>query len=436
MGDNLLELVSITQSFTNGDCNKKKILENINLKLKNNEIVAILGKSGSGKSTLLRIIAGLAQPVKGRVILHAKAKSADVFRISMIFQSFALFPWMSVLENVELGLKSLKLSEHEQRKRALESIDMIGLDGFESAYPKELSGGMKQRVGFARALVLRPQILLMDEAFSALDILTANNLKKDFLNLWDSGKTQMKSVVLITHSIEEAVAMADKVLVLSSNPGRIVSELSLTLPRPRDPQSAEFRAMVDKIYAQMVSADVSPPITISTENKSNIGDIGQKLHLATVTELIGVIEALVAPPYKGEVTLPTLPKILQTDNVGEILHIVETLKILNFAHIVEDKIKLNKYGKIFTTSNLENRKKIVARCLLANVPLASYICKILHERSDHKAPFLRFKTQLEDKLSHEDAVATLKSIINWGRYAEIFSFDDNKKFFSLDNPVA
>ncbi|UCM92147.1 MULTISPECIES: ABC transporter ATP-binding protein [unclassified Candidatus Tisiphia] len=435
MNNNLLELISITQSFTKDDHSTQKILDNVTLKLKPNEIVAILGKSGSGKSTLLRIIAGFTKPVKGKVILNKKPAFRDRCDISMIFQTFALFPWLTVFENVELGLKSFNISEYERRKRALEAIDMIGLDGFESAYPKELSGGMKQRVGFARALVLRPEILLMDEAFSALDVLTANTLKNDFLDLWSSGKTQMQSVVLVTHSIEEAVTMADKVLILSSNPGRIVSELAITLPRLRDVQSMEFRTMVDKIYALMVSAYEKPPLPVSNKQKAIVGNIDQKIHLS-VNELIGSIEALSASPYKGSANLSELSKIFHINNMGEILHIVGALQILNFANVTSESIKLNKHGKLFFTSSLEDRKKMLAQHLLDNIPLASYICEILHQRLDHKAPLSRFKTQLEDTLSSEDATITLKSIIGLGRYAEIFSYDDNKKVFSLDNPTA
>jgi NitT/TauT family transport system ATP-binding protein len=437
MENNLLELVSVSQIFTKDDNSKQKILDNINLKLKHREIVAILGKSGSGKSTLLRIIAGFAKPVKGKMIFHKKTSPQDRSNISMIFQSFALFPWLTIFENVELGLKSLNISEYERRKRALEAIDMIGLDGFESAYPKELSGGMKQRVGFARALVLRPEILLMDEAFSALDILTANSLKNDFLDLWISGKTEMQSVVLVTHSIEEAVFMADKVLVLSSNPGRIMSELVINLPRPRDMQSQEFREMVDKIYSLMVSAYEKPIIAIDNKHKNIASSsIEQKIHLTTVTELIGSIEALFSEPYKGIANLAELSKIFHIHNMGEILRIIGALQILNFATITPENVKLNKYGKLFAKSSLEERKTMLAQHLLDHIPLASYICDILHQRSDHKAPLSRFKTLLEDKLSSEDANITLKSIIGWGRYAEIFSYDDNKKIFSLDNPTA
>ena len=439
MNNNLLELVSITQSFTKDGVTTRKILDKVSLTLKSGEIVAILGKSGSGKSTLLRIIAGLTDPVKGRVKFFHQKDTKDHLNINMIFQTFALFPWLTVLENVELGLENLNISKYECHKRALEAIDLIGLDGFESAYPRELSGGMKQRVGFARALVLRPDILLMDEPFSALDVLTANNLKNDFLNLWMNGKTNMKSVVVVTHSIEEAVTMADRVFILASNPGRIVSELPITLHRPRDIQSREFHSLVEKIYSLMVSAsDKTIPITEveSNKHKKAISNIDQKIHLIQVNELIGSIEELFAMPYKGIASLSDLHEIFHINNMGEILHIVETLQILNFATVNNSFIKLNKEGRIFANSNLDERKKTLAKHLLNNISLVSYILEVLHMRSDHKAPLKRFKVHLEDHLSHEDANMTLKSVIAWGRYAEIFSYDDNKKILSLDNPTA
>jgi NitT/TauT family transport system ATP-binding protein len=434
MKDNILELISVTQSFTTIDNKKQKVLDNISLEFKPGEIVAILGKSGSGKSTLLRIIAGFVKSTKGKVLFNAKSKSNDCCDISMIFQTFALFPWLNVLENVELGLESLGFSKHECDRQALEAIDMIGLDGFESAYPKELSGGMKQRVGFARALVLRPKILLMDEPFSALDTLTSNTLKNDFLDLWVGGKTSMQSIILVTHSIEEAVTMADKVLVLSSHPGRIVSELPITLSRPRCPQAPEFRAMVDKIYGLMVSAYSKEPLVINNKHKTAKSNLNEKIHLTQAGQLIDSIEALFLTSHVGSANLSELSRILHINNTTEILRIVGTLQILNFATINDNIIKLNKLGRIFAQSNLEERKKMLANHLLDNISIASYIYEVLKQRSDHSAPFARFKTQLEDKLTSDDAVVTLKSVINLGRYAEIFSYDDSKKLFSLDNP--
>src|SRR5262244_1369122 len=244
----LLDVQSVSQAFRKPDGDQLVVLENVNLTLRPGEIVGLLGRSGSGKSTLLRVIAGLDEPSGGAVNYLGHAVTGPASGIAMVFQSFALFPWLTVLENVQLGLEALGVPEAEQRKRSLQAIDLIGLDGFESAYPRELSGGMRQRVGFARALVVHPNVLLMDEPFSALDVLTAETLRTDFLDLWGDGKLPIKGIIIVTHNIEEAVLMCDRILLFSSNPGRVASELKIDLPQPRDRTSPQFEDYVDKIY--------------------------------------------------------------------------------------------------------------------------------------------------------------------------------------------
>jgi NitT/TauT family transport system ATP-binding protein len=431
MSNDLIEVSSITQSFTKPDGQQQKILDKIEFNLGSGEIVALLGKSGCGKSTLLKIIAGLVSPTRGRVKFHHKLDDSS-FGISMIFQSFALFPWLTVLENVELGLEALDISEFERRKKALEAINLIGLDGFESAMPRELSGGMKQRVGFARALVVGSEVLLMDEPFSALDILTSDTLKNDFLDLWVAKKTAIKSVIIVTHSIEEAVMMADRVLILAPNPGRLVSELRINLSRPRNAQSPEFRAMVDKIYSEMSTAG---KLVAADDKKKKVKehDITQHLIYISPNQLAAITSALVSSPYHGSGDLAELVKTLHIKTF-EVIHIAEALGTLKFATVTDGNIKLTKIGKTFAEGDVEERKTIFARQLLANVPLASYIVNILNERPDNKAPKLRFLSHLEDQLSHDQATLALRAMILAGRYAEIFSYDDNKQVFSLDNP--
>src|SRR6202140_4214441 len=246
----LLEVHSIRQAFPKPDGSQLLVLDDLNIELAEGQIVGLLGRTGSGKSTLLRLIAGLARPSAGTITYLGKPVVAPAPGIAMVFQSFALFPWMTVLENVQLGLEALGLPEAEIRQRALAAIDLIGLDGYESAYPRELSGGMRQRVGFARALVVHPNILLMDEPFSALDVLTAETLRTDFLELWSEGRLPIKGVILVTHNIEEAVLMCDRVLLFSTNPGRVVSEIKVGLRHPRDRQHPDFAALVDRIYVE------------------------------------------------------------------------------------------------------------------------------------------------------------------------------------------
>src|SRR5262249_20182638 len=218
----LLDIRGVRKVYPKPGGGELLVLDDINLRVQEGEILGLLGRTGSGKSTLLRLISGLAQAAGGSINYLGRAVEGPAPGIAMVFQSFALFPWLTVLENVELGLEALGLPANEIRRRSLAAIDLIGLDGFESAYPRELSGGMRQRVGFARALVVHPNILLMDEPFSALDVLTAETLRTDFLDLWSEGQLPIKGVILVTHNIEEAVLMCDRVLLFSTNPGRII----------------------------------------------------------------------------------------------------------------------------------------------------------------------------------------------------------------------
>lgn len=426
--NNLIEVSSVTQNYVRPDGQTQRILEKIDFNLKSGEILAILGKSGCGKSTLLKIIAGLMPPTRGKVRFNYK-ENDKAFGISMIFQSFALFPWLTVLENVELGMEALNISYEKRRQRALEAINLIGLDGFESAMPRELSGGMKQRVGFARALVVGSEVLLMDEPFSALDILTSGALKRDFLELWRERKTDVKSVIIVTHSIEEAVMMADRAIILAPNPGRIITEIKINLKRPRSSQSVEFREMVDKIYSAMSAA-----AKVTNERKKRKDDITSNLILASPNQLEAIAGALISPPHNGSGDLADLAKSLHL-RTFELIHISEALTTLKFASVTDSNIALTNTGRAFAKSSVEDRKTIFAKALLVHVPLASYIVNILNERSDNTAPRMRFQTRLEDQLSYDDAASALKAIILAGRYAEIFSYDDTKQMFSLDNPV-
>ncbi|MBN8512174.1 MAG: nitrate/sulfonate/bicarbonate ABC transporter ATP-binding protein [Rickettsiales bacterium] len=430
MSDVLININSICKDFIKPDGHKQEILDNINIDIKSGEILAILGRSGCGKSTLLRIISGLITPSRGKIRFNNQPEKS--FNISMIFQSFALFPWLSVLENVELGLEAMSTLEEEKRKRALQAIDLIGLDGFESAMPRELSGGMKQRVGFARALVVDPDILLMDEPFSALDILTSDTLKSDFLDLWTEKKIPLKSVIIVTHSIEEAVTMADRVILLGSNPGRVVSEIKINLPRPRNQQDRKFKEIVDKIYSDM-AASVSQTFTVLHGRKVKEHSITHNLINVSPNQLAAVTATLTTAPYEGAADLAEIAKIMHL-KTNDILRISEALQTLKFATITEGRIKLSKDGKLFGDGDVEKRKKIIAKHLIANVPLITYIIQILNERPDKKAPKLRFLAHLEDHMLPKEASSALKSIILLGRYAEIFSYDDNKQVFGLENP--
>ena len=304
----LLNVDRVSQVYSTGSGESRKpVLENVSMSLKAGEIVALLGRSGCGKSTLLRIIAGLIRPTQGTVTIAGEPVTGPAEEVAMVFQSFALFPWLNVLDNVEIGPRASGVPLAETRQRALKAIDTIGLDGFESAYPKELSGGMRQRVGFARALVMQPKILLMDEPFSALDVLTAETLRTDLLDLWHEGRIAIKSILMVTHNIEEAVLMSDRILVLSSNPGRVASEIPVAIPHPRDRLDPEFRALVDKIYALMTQR---PDATKPAQREGAALGLAMSLPLVSTNSLAGMLEEIAAPPYNGKADLPHLAELL------------------------------------------------------------------------------------------------------------------------------
>ncbi|HXX51324.1 MAG TPA: nitrate/sulfonate/bicarbonate ABC transporter ATP-binding protein [Xanthobacteraceae bacterium] len=432
MGAALLDVHALRQSFPRADGGEHLVLDGVELSLAQGQIVGLLGRTGSGKSTLLRLIAGLAQPSGGTVTYLGEPVNAPAPGIAMVFQSFALFPWLSVLENVQLGLEALGLPEQEIRKRALAAIDLIGLDGYESAYPRELSGGMRQRVGFARALVVHPNILLMDEPFSALDVLTAETLRTDFLELWGEGKLPIKGVILVTHNIEEAVLMCDRILLFSTNPGRIISEIAVDLKQPRNRLDPRFRDLVEKIYVAM-TARTPTPLQIGTTALPT-ATMNTVLPRVSANRLAGFVETLAAAPYNGRADLPVLADELHME-MDELFPVSDALQLLRFAEIEGGDIKLTEVGRQFAELATDDRKRLFQRQLLAYVPLAAHIRHVLQERANHTAPKSRFFDELEDHMSTEDADLTLRSVTAWGRYAEVFAYDDDSGTFSLENPT-
>jgi NitT/TauT family transport system ATP-binding protein len=333
-----------------------------------------------------------------------------------------------VLENVEAGLEALAVPTKECRRRALAAIDLIGLDGFESAYPRELSGGMRQRVGFARGLVVEPTILLMDEPFSALDVLTAETLRTDFLDLWTERRLPIRSVLLVTHNIEEAVFMCDRILVFSSNPGRVAAEIRVPFPHPRNRLDPAFREMVDDIYATMTAR----PAADAKEKAPGL-QLGSRLHRVSTNTLAGLIETVAAAPYLGRADLHEIGRALYLE-VDELFPVVELLHHLGFADLKEGEFALTAAARSFAELDNETRKKMFATHLLASVPLAQHIRRVLDERQEHRAPRSRFEQELEDYLSDGAAEETLDAVIDWGRYAEVFAYDDEAQIFSLENP--
>lgn len=428
MSETIIAIENLRKSFKKASTQDLLVLEDVNFKLKEGEIVALLGKSGSGKSTLLRIIAGLIAPTSGKVTYRGTPVISPVAGIAMVFQSFALMPWLNVLENVELGLEALGVDREERRHRAIEAIDTIGLDGFESAFPKELSGGMRQRVGFARALVINPDVLLMDEPFSALDVLTAENLKSDLLELWKEKKTNTNGILLVTHNIEEAATLADRIVIFGNDPGYIRAELPVTLAQPRDAETPEFRALVDEIYTLMTTG---PKEKAKRAQRERLIGLGYRLPDVEPSELSGLIETMKS--FEERIDLPELADELMM-NIDDLFPILETLEILGFAKVSDGDIQLSDLGKQFSEADLQERKQLFAQRLLDKVPLARYIRRILDEKVGHRVSEERFLSKLEDYLSEKEADRVLRTMIDWGRYAEIFAYDFNTGILSLENP--
>ena len=430
-GERLLEVSGLRQAFKGGTSDLL-VLDGVDLTLSAGEIVGLLGRSGSGKSSLLRIIAGLARPVDGQVRWRGRPLTGPSGAVAMVFQSFALFPWLTVLGNVEIGLEALGLPAAERRSRALAAIDLIGLDGFENAYPKELSGGMRQRVGFARGLVVHPELLLMDEPFSALDVLTAETLRTDLVELWTEGKLPVRSIFLVTHNIEEAVLMCDRVLILSANPGRVAAEIKVDMPHPRDRGDPRFRALVEQVYVRLTNP-FDPVLRAEQDRTPEAaagGGVGMQLQAVSTNLLAGLMEELTGPPFNGRADLPELGEDLQLE-IDELFPIAETLALLRFAVVAHGDIQLTEIGRRFVESDTDQRKRLFAEQLIAHVPLAALIRSELDERE--KASYARFAEELEDEMSEEFAGETMSAVIQWGRYAELFSYDDESRTFSLED---
>ena len=420
----VLELRGVCQAFPKPSGAPLVVLESIDIALRDGEILGLLGRSGSGKSTVLRIASGLLAPTSGQVLYRGAPLTGPAAGLAMVFQTFALFPWLTVVDNVELGLAALGLGREETRRRALAAIELIGLDGFQSAYPRELSGGMRQRVGFARALVTAPTVLLMDEPFSELDVLTAETLRTDFLDLWVARQLSTKAVILVTHNIEEAVLMCDRILVLSSHPGRVAAEIAVPLPQPRNRLDPEFHRIVDEIYS-VLTARVTD--TAGARGRAHAG-VGQPLPAVPLSRIVGLVETVAGRPYDGQAELADLDGPVALER-GGLLAVAEALRLLEFAELKGGAIRLTAAGRVFAQAGPEARKQLFQEHLLRFVPLAAHICRVLEERPGHRAPRVRFESELEDRLPRASAERTLQTVTGWGRYAELFGYDDKTRTF-------
>src|SRR5216683_2624618 len=390
----LISAEKVCKTYQTAETPGRLVLDHVDFALREGEIVAILGKSGSGKSTFLRVLAGLTPPSAGHVAYRGQRVDGPAHGIAMVFQTFALFPWLTVLGNVELGLEAQGVPRTERRRRALQAIDLIGLDGFESAYPKELSGGMRQRVGFARALVVNPDVLLLDEPFSALDVLTAETLRGDLMELWVQRRVPTKGIVFVSHNIEEAVEMADRILVFSSDPGRISAEVPIALSQPRAPDSAPFRQIVDQVYTLLTTV---PGRDGRRGAKPEPIGLGYRLPDAAVQQLSALIEKLSEEPYNGRADLPHLA---DEENLAmdELFPLLDFMQLLGWAQVSGGDIELTGSGRAYAAADMLPRKQMFGDALLRHVPLAAHIRRVLDERPGHRAPATRFLRELEDHL--------------------------------------
>jgi NitT/TauT family transport system ATP-binding protein len=414
----IIEARGIEKSFQRPGGGQIQVIAPISLSVEPGVIVALLGPSGSGKSTLLRMLSGLAAPSAGEILWHGKPPGESSPNVAIVFQSFALFPWLTVLENVEAPLQNRELKPVTRHLRAMRALNSVGLRGFETAYPKELSGGMKQRVGFARALAVEPEVLFMDEPFSALDVLTAENLRGELLELWLGRKIPTKSIFLVTHNIEEAVLLADRIIVLGRDPAKVRADFRVPLAQPRERGTTEFLLYVDYIYKLMTQPQLAggPPSDTDLEPKKQY----PMLPHARPGSIAGLVELL--NDRGGKEDLYRIAEELVMD-VDDLLPIVEAAALLGFVKAERGDIQLSGSGKTFAEAGISMRKEVFREAVLAHVPLLKQMNSALATKSDHTMPLELFRDILEEHFSDEDVSRQIETALNWGRYGDIFTYD-------------
>ena len=430
MNNSLLELRGISQIYSGGT-KQFTAVQDVNLTLSEGEYVALLGPSGCGKSTLLRIMIGLQQPSQGYVIYRGERLRSVNPQAAIVFQTFGLFPWLTVLENVDVALKAHGVAAKDRTPRALDLLDRVGLDGFETAYPRELSGGMRQKVGFARAMAVEPVLLCLDEPFSALDVLSAEALRGELLELWTSGNIPTQAILMVTHNIEEAVFMADRIVVMDKEPGRVVADMQVVLPHPRQRKSPEFLAIVDRAYA-LLAGQTQPE---SLEMGTAPGEPGRTRGLPNIAinDLAGLLEYLAESPNNRE-DLYRLAEDLKVDS-DHLLRLTETAELVGFATISQGDISLTPLGETFAEASILARKEIFAT-RIRRLPFVRWLLALLRAAERQRLQRDVLKTALELEFPPDEAERQLETIANWGRYAELLAYDDDDDIFYLEQPGA
>jgi len=422
----LLELRQVSQQYGAG-ARRFTAVQDVNITIREGEFVALLGPSGCGKSTLLRIITGLRPPSLGEVLYRGKPVLGVNPHSTIVFQTFALFPWLSVQQNVEVALKARGMASAPRAARAVELLDKVGLDGFENAYPRELSGGMRQKVGFARAMAVEPELFCLDEPFSALDVLSAETLRNELLELWISGNIPTKAILLVTHNIEEAVFMADRIIVMEKDPGRVVADFPVTLPQWRNRKDPAFLAMVDQVYAQLAGQTQTEELEFGTAP----GEPGhvRRLPDVSIDDLVGLLDYL-DESEQERADIYRVAEDLKVES-DDLLRLSEAAELLGFAQLAQGDILLAPLGEAFAEATILARKEIFA-ARLRRLPIFRWLIEQLREEEDHRLDYDTAFAELEQNMSSVDAERQLDIITRWGRYAELFSYQASTSTFSLE----
>ncbi|HTB97923.1 MAG TPA: nitrate/sulfonate/bicarbonate ABC transporter ATP-binding protein [Terracidiphilus sp.] len=432
----IIRAEKIEKYYAQPSANRIQVISATDLSIVPGEIVALLGPSGSGKSTMLRMLTGLSRPSAGQVYWHEKPIAGAEINVSIVFQSFALFPWLTVLENVEAPLQARGVPAGERRERSMKMLDTVGLDGFEAAYPKELSGGMRQRVGFARALVVEPEVLFMDEPFSALDVLTAENLRSELLELWAKKTMPTKSVFIVTHNIEEAVLLADRIIVLGRNPGHIRTDFRVQIPQPRDRKSDPFTHLVDYIYKVLTRPDVAPTEVPDQSFGPKVRDQRQMkyqmLPHARPGGIAGLLELLLDKGGRDDIYRLADDLAFEID---DLLPIVDAAQLLGFLKIEEGDAAITEPGTEFANSEILRQKELFRDAATEHVLLLRQIRRALESKSDHNVPEEFFLDMIDEQFSEEESRRQMETAITWGRYAELFDFDASKRRFVMPDAL-
>jgi NitT/TauT family transport system ATP-binding protein len=452
----MIELKQVTKTYRLDSGNDVKVLDGVNLSVGDGEFVALLGPSGSGKSTCLRIMAGLTEPSAGEALVRGKVLHGTNLDVSLVFQGFALFPWETVYTNIALALKPLHLPAAEVRARVKRAIDLVGLEGFEEAYPRELSGGMKQRVGIARALVMERPVLFLDEPFSSLDVLTADTLRAEMVKIFLDKKTGTRSMVLVTHNIQEAVLMAKRILIMGVNPGHIRRQIINDLPYPRDEQSPSFRRMVQQTHALITEAimpDAPSPQELAAQAATRSAAVvseatGQPVPPGTnpltgavreppvealpnvqITEMIGLLE-VIADQEGGKADLFELAQSTGKE-FGRTLYLVKAAELLELVDTPKQSVLLTELGRHFVAGDINVRKRMLHE-LFGALRVVQMTANFLKKDESLRSPVEALTERVGEWLPNENPHQIVEALVSWGRFAEFFGYNDDTKEIYLD----